>query len=59
LKEPNPTKLYLVNGILVEATKTEGGLFYDVKILKTGAVARILTKIFEDKAKEVKDGIKS
>jgi hypothetical protein len=51
----NLTKLYIVGGVLVEATKSEGGAFYDIKIIKTGGTGRYLAEIFETIAKEVKD----
>ena len=51
----SPTKLYKVGGVLVEGTRSEGGAFYDIKIVKTGACMRYLTKVFESLAKEVKD----
>jgi hypothetical protein len=42
----NPAK-YLINGIVVEATKSEGGGFYDITILQTGEKTRWLAEIFE------------
>lgn len=50
----NPTKLYVVAGVLVEGTRSEGGAFYDIKVVKTGLKRRYLAKIFEQFAKEVK-----
>jgi len=50
----NPTKLYRVNRVLVEATLSEGRRFYDVKIVETGEKLRCPAKAFEKIAKEVK-----
>lgn len=41
------TKQYLIAGIVVEATKSEGGGFYDVKVLLTGEKYRFLAVNFE------------
>ncbi len=41
------TKQYLVAGIVVEATKSEGGGFYDITILATGEKVRYLAEVFE------------
>lgn len=51
----NPTR-YTVGKDLVEGVRSEGGLFYDVKIVATGEKFRILSEIFEKHAREVKDG---
>jgi hypothetical protein len=51
----NLTKRYLVGGVLVEATKTLGGGFYDVTVLATKATGRYLAEAFEKEAKEVPD----
>lgn len=40
-------KQYLVAGIVVEATKSEGGGFYDITILRTGEKVRYLAEVFE------------
>lgn len=50
------SKQYLVAGIVVEATKSEGGGFYDVTVLLTGAKYRFLAEVFEAVAKPYKDG---
>jgi len=50
----NPTKLYKVGGHLVEGTRSEGGAFYDIKVMATGKKMRYLAEIFEQFAKEVK-----
>lgn len=47
---------FLVAGIVVEATKSEGGGFYDVTVLLTGAKYRFLSDVFESVAKPYKDG---
>ena len=39
----------------MEAILSEGGRFYDVKVVKTGARMRYLAKVFEQFAKEVKN----
>jgi hypothetical protein len=44
----NPTKQYLVGGIVVEATKSEGGGFYDVTVLATRAKYRCLADVFDE-----------
>jgi hypothetical protein len=49
------TKQYLVAGIVVEATKSEGGGFYDVTILRTGERVRYLAEVFEAIAKSYED----
>lgn len=46
------TKQYLIAGIVVEATKSEGGGFYDITILTTGEKVRYLAEVFESVAKE-------
>jgi hypothetical protein len=46
---------YLVAGIVVEATKSEGGGFYDITILATGEKVRYLAEVFETVAKPYKD----
>ena len=51
----NATKQYLVAGIVVEATKSEGGGFYDITILRTGEKVRYLAEVFETVAKPYKD----
>lgn len=43
----NETKQYLVAGIVVEATKSDGGGFYDVTVQATGAKYRYLAEVFE------------
>lgn len=50
----NETKFWTVNKILVEATKSEGGKFYDVKVVETGTRMRYLASVFESVAKEAK-----
>lgn len=52
------TKKYLVAGIVVEATKSEGGGFYTVKILQTGETTRYLSDVFESVAEEINDDSK-
>jgi hypothetical protein len=52
---PNPTKQYLVAGIVVEATKSDGGGFYDVTVLRTGAKYRYNAEVFETVAKEIEE----
>lgn len=47
----NETKQYLVAGIVVEATKSEGSGFYDVTVQATGAKYRFLAEVFESVAK--------
>jgi hypothetical protein len=47
------TNRYTVDGILVEATKSIGGLFYEVTAVKTGQTIRVLVKAFESVAKPV------
>ncbi len=46
---------YLVAGILVEATKSEGGGFYELTVLATGDKQRYLAEVFESVAKLVGD----
>lgn len=48
---------YLVAGIVVEATKSEGGGFYDVTIVLTGKKYRFLADVFETVAKPWKEGM--
>jgi hypothetical protein len=50
----NLTKRYLVGGILVEATKSVGGGFYDLTVVATGQQQRYLADVFESVAKPVK-----
>ena len=38
----------------MEGTRSEGGAFYEIKVVKTGARLRYLTKVFEQFAKEEK-----
>jgi len=45
------TKKYLIAGILVEATKSEGGGFYELTVLATGDKQRYLADVFESVAK--------
>lgn len=45
------TKLYTVAGFVVEATKSEGGGFYDIKVVATGNRYRFLADVFEMVAK--------
>ena len=47
------TKLYTVGGILVEATKSGGGGFYELTVVKTGQKQRYLADVFEVVAKPV------
>jgi hypothetical protein len=47
----NPTKKYLVGGVLVEAVKSEGGGFYELTVLATGDKQRYLADVFEAVAK--------
>jgi hypothetical protein len=47
----NLTKRYLLEGILVEATKTIGGLFYDVTVVSTGEKVHVVAVAFEKAAK--------
>jgi hypothetical protein len=47
----NSIKFYLVDGILVEATETVGGGFYDVTVIKTGHKFRIGKIGFESVAR--------
>ena len=42
---------YLANGVVVTAVKSEGGGFYDVTMVATGAKMRVLAKVFEKNAK--------
>ena len=51
----NETKQYLIAGILVEATKSEGGGFYEIKVLATGEKFRFLADVFETVAKPYKE----
>ncbi len=46
---------YLVAGILVEATKSEGGGFYELTVLAIGDKQRYLAEVFESVAKLVGD----
>lgn len=48
-----PTRKYLVAGILVEATKSEGGGFYELTVVATGQKQRYLADVFEQVAKPV------
>jgi hypothetical protein len=43
----NPTKKYLVGGVLVEAVKSEGGGFYELTVVDTGDKQRYLADVFE------------
>lgn len=43
----NPTKKYLVGGILVEAVKSEGGGFYELTVVETGDKQRYIAEVFE------------
>ena len=43
----NPTKQYVVAGIVVEATLSPGGGFYDITISATGEKLRYLAEVFE------------
>lgn len=54
----NETKQYLVAGIVVEATKSEGGGFYDITVPLTGAKYRFLAEVFETVAEPYKDSAK-
>lgn len=47
----NAAKQYLVADVVVEATKSEGGGFYDITILQTGEKGRYLAEVFEMIAK--------
>ena len=47
------SKLYTVAGILVEATKSEGGGFYELIVVKTGQKQRYIAEVFEMVAKPV------
>ncbi len=47
------TKQYLVAGVLVEATKSEGGGFYELTVVATGDKQRYLADVFEAVAKPV------
>lgn len=49
----NPTKKYLVGGILVKAVKSEGGGFYELTVLATGDKQRYLADVFEQVAEQV------
>ena len=49
------TKLYLVAGIVVEATKSEGGGFYDITVCATGEKMRYLAEVFESVAVPYKE----
>jgi hypothetical protein len=55
----NLTKRYMVAGVLVEATKSVGGGFYDVTVIAAGTFpgqqSRIRAKAFEMVAKPVKE----
>jgi hypothetical protein len=51
---PNESKQYLIAGIVVEATKSEGGGFYDV-VLPDGEKCRYLADIFETVATPYKE----
>lgn len=51
----NQSKRYLVAGILVEATKSEGGGFYELTVVKTGQKQRYLAEVFEMVAKPVEE----
>ena len=51
----NPTKKYLVGGILVEATKSEGGGFYDITVVATGQKNRYLAEVFEGVAEKIEE----
>ena len=42
---------YLVAGVIVEATKSAGGGFYDVRVVQTDARYRYLAEVFESVAK--------
>lgn len=46
---------YLIDGVLVEATKTIGGGFYDVTVVATGTKLHWLAVAFEVEAKPVPD----
>jgi hypothetical protein len=48
------TNLYIVDGELVVANKSEGGLFYNLSVIKTGKEMRYPAKAFEAVAKPVK-----
>ena len=47
----NQPKKYLINDVLVEAVKTEGGGFYDVTVVATGNKLRCVAEVFEKNAK--------
>jgi len=47
------SKIYQINRVLVEATLSEGGRFYDIKVIETGARMRYLAEIFRQFAKAV------
>jgi hypothetical protein len=46
-------KKYLIDGVVVEAVQSEGGRFYDITVVETGAKYRYLAKVFESLAKPV------
>ena len=45
------TKQYLIAGIIVEATPSPGGGFYEVTIFSTQAKYRFVAEVFESVAK--------
>lgn len=47
---------FTVAGIVVEATKSEGGGFYDIVVVQTGKKYRFLADVFETVAKPWKEG---
>lgn len=49
------TTKFTVAGILVEATKSEGGGFYELTVIKTGQKQRYLAEVFEMVAKPVEE----
>jgi len=50
-RKMNQPKKYLINDVLVEAVKTEGGGFYDVTVVATGNKLRCVAEVFEKNAK--------
>lgn len=50
-----PTRKYLVAGILVEATKSLGGGFYELTVVATGQKQRYNAEVFESVAKLVEE----
>ena len=49
------TKKFTVDGVLVEAAKSEGGGFYDITVVQTGKKMRCLAWVFESISEEVNE----